>query len=68
MAAYIPVALVCVINISNAVPVGAQMAWLSSKSKGCPLEVSRVAAVIHFAVAQGPLPAVGGGRVQPTTP
>jgi hypothetical protein len=68
MAAHIPVALGCVTNISSGVPVGAQMAWLSSKSKGCPFEVSRVAAVIHCAVTQGPLAPGGGGSVQPTTP
>jgi hypothetical protein len=43
------------------------MAWLSISSKGCPLEVIRVAAVINCAVTQGPLPAVGGGMAQPAT-
>src|SRR5262245_20010122 len=58
---------VCVTVISSGVPVGAQIAWLSSSSRGWPLEVTRVAAVTNCAVIQGPLAAVGGGRVQPAT-
>jgi hypothetical protein len=67
MAGYVPVALVCVAITSNGVPVGAHFAWLSNNSNGCPFEVMRVAAVIHSAVAQGPLAAGGGGNVQPAT-
>ena len=48
-------------------PVGTQMAWLSINSKGTPLEKIRVAEVIQVAVTHGPLPAMGGGIVQPAT-
>jgi hypothetical protein len=47
--------------------VGAQMAWLSSKSSGTPFDKTRVAEVTHCAVTQGPLAAGGGGSVQPAT-
>jgi hypothetical protein len=50
---YIPVTLVCVATISSGVPLGVQIAWLSSKRTGIPLEVMRVAAVTHWAVTQG---------------
>jgi hypothetical protein len=43
------------------------MAWLSSSGKGWPFDVMRVAAVVHWAVTQGPLPFGGGGNVQPAT-
>ena len=46
-------------------PVGAQVAWLSCNNTGCPLEVTRVAALTNCAVTQGPLAAAGGGNVQP---
>src|SRR5689334_17361040 len=49
----------------SGVPVGAQIAWLSSSSSGWPLEVTRVAELTNCAVTHGPLPAVGGGSVQP---
>ena len=51
----------------SGVPVGAQMAWLSSSSTGCPFDVTRVAAVTHCAVTHGPLAAGGGGSAQPAT-
>jgi hypothetical protein len=41
------------------------VAWLSWSSTGCPSEVIRVAAVVNWAVAHGPLPAEGGGIEQP---
>jgi hypothetical protein len=47
------------------VPVGAQTAWLSCKSTGNPLEVTRTALVTHCAVTQGPL--AGGTNGQPAT-
>jgi hypothetical protein len=31
----------------SGVPVGAQIAWLSSNNSGCPFEVMRVAAVTN---------------------
>jgi len=62
-----PIALVCVATISKGAPVGAQSAWLSSNSSGWPLDLMRNAAVVHCAVTQGPLPAVGGGIVHPAT-
>ena len=34
-------------------PFGAQIAWLSISTNGCPLEVTRVAATIHCAVTHG---------------
>ena len=49
------------------VPVGAQVAWLSNNSNGCPFEVMRVAALVHCAVTQGPLAVGGGGNAQPAT-
>ena len=54
-------------TMTSGVPVGAQIAWLSSNRSGCPLDVTRVAPVIHWAVTQGPLAAGGGGSVQPAT-
>jgi hypothetical protein len=36
-----------VIAIIKGVPVGAQIAWLSMSSKGCPFEVMRVAALTN---------------------
>ena len=62
-----PSTRVCVTAISSGVPVGAQIAWLSNSSNGCPLEVTRVRAVIHCAVTHGPLAAGGGGSAQPAT-
>jgi hypothetical protein len=64
---YVAVTRVCVITTISGVPVGVQMAWLSSNKSGCPLDVTRVAAVIHCAVTQGPLAVGGGGNVQPAT-
>jgi hypothetical protein len=61
----VPVTRVCVETIMRGVPVGTQIAWLSSSSNGCPPEVMRVAEVIHCAVTHGPLPAIGGGMAQP---
>jgi hypothetical protein len=63
--AQVPVTRVCVETIIRGVPVGAQIAWLSNSNNGCPLEVIRVAEVIHCAVTHGPLPAIGGGIAQP---
>lgn len=40
------------IGISG-VPFGAQIAWLSISTSGCPLLVTRVAATIHWAVMHG---------------
>jgi len=53
--------------ICNGVPVGVQVAWLSSSSSGCPFDVTRVAAVTNCAVTQGPLAVGGGGNEQPET-
>ena len=58
---------ICVARISSGVPVGAQIAWLSSKSSGCPFEVTRVADVMNWAVTHGPFPLGGGGNVHPAT-
>jgi hypothetical protein len=62
---YVPFTRTCVSAIINGVPVGTQMAWLSCRSKGSPLEVTRTAATIQFAITQGPLAAMGGGKAQP---
>jgi len=64
---HVPVTRVCVATINSGVPVGTQMAWLSRRRRGCPLEVTRVAAVVHCAVTHGPLPALGGGMAHPAT-
>lgn len=53
--------------IISGVAVGAHIAWLSNNNNGCPLEVTLVAAVVNCAVTQGPLPALGGGMMQPVT-
>jgi hypothetical protein len=50
---YVPITLVCVDNIINGVPFGAQIAWLSMSSTGIPPAVTRRAAVTHCAVTQG---------------
>ena len=54
--------------INSGVPVGTQVAWLSSSNNGWPFEVSRVAAVVHCAVTQGGwVPDDSAGSVQPAT-
>jgi hypothetical protein len=50
----------------SGVPVGAQIAWLSRRTTGTPPAVTRVAAVTHCAVTQGPLPP-GGTKAHPAT-
>lgn len=37
----------------SGVPLGTQIAWLSSNNTGIPLDVTRVAAVTQLAVTQG---------------
>jgi hypothetical protein len=64
---HMAVTRVCVTRIIKGVPVGAQIAWLSSKSNGWPFEVTRVAEVTNCAVMHGPFAAGGVGRVQPAT-
>ncbi len=51
---------------ASGVPVGAQIAWLSSSTAGWPATKTRVAATTHCAVTHGPLPA-GGTKAQPAT-
>ena len=53
--------------MTSGVPVGVQMDWLVFRRTGWPFEVTRVAAVgaMNVAETQGPLPAFGGGIVQP---
>jgi hypothetical protein len=53
--------------MTKGVPEGAQMAWLSSRSSGTPLERSFVAELTNWALTHGPLAAVGGGNAQPAT-
>lgn len=48
-----PVTRVCVTVIISGVPLGTQMAWLSSNRTGMPLEVILVAAVTQLAVTHG---------------
>jgi hypothetical protein len=50
---HIAVTRVCVVTINSGVPFGAQRAWLSRSSTGCPFDVTRVAAVVHVAVTHG---------------
>src|SRR5271165_5255593 len=52
---------------SSGVPVGAQRDWLSSKTNGWPIEVTRTDPTMYCAVMQGPLAAGGGGKAQPAT-
>jgi hypothetical protein len=52
---------------SKGVPVGTQIAWLSSRSNGWPFENTRVAHVTNCAVTHGPFAAGGGGNAQPAT-
>jgi len=47
------VTLSCVAKIMSGVPLGTQIAWLSSSKTGIPLEVTLAAAVTHWAVIQG---------------
>jgi hypothetical protein len=58
---------VCVARISSGVPVGVQIAWLSSSNSGWPFDVTRVADVMNWAVTHGPFAPGGGGSVQPAT-
>jgi hypothetical protein len=60
----IPFTLICVTMMFSPVPVGEQIAWLSCNSTGIPPARTRVAAVIHCAVTQGPLP-LGGTNEHP---
>src|ERR1700741_2832288 len=65
---HVAVTWVCVEVIISGVPVGMQVAWLSSSSSGCPIDVTRVAAVVHCAVAHGgEVPLVIAGNVHPAT-
>jgi len=51
----------------SGVPVGTQMAWLSSSSNGCPFEVNLTAELTNCAVTHGPFAPGGGGNAQPAT-
>jgi hypothetical protein len=62
---HIPLTRICVTAGINGVPVGAQIAWLSSSKSGTPLLNTRVAEVTYCAVTHGPLAPGGGGKVQP---
>jgi hypothetical protein len=64
---HVPVTLVCVTVIISGVPLGIQMAWLSSSSTGMPVEVMRVAPVTHWAVTQGNGLPAGVRKGQPAT-
>jgi hypothetical protein len=52
--------------MTSGVPVGRQVAMLSISTSGWPFEVTRTAAVVHCAVAQGGAPELIAGNVQPT--
>jgi len=62
---YIPFTRICVLAMVKGVPVGVQIAWLSSNKTGCPLAFTRRAALTHGALTQGPFAAGGGGSAQP---
>jgi hypothetical protein len=64
---HVPMARIWVKVMIRGVPVGAQVAWLSTNSNGLPLVVIRVAPVTHWAETQGPLAFGGDGKVQPAT-
>ena len=51
--AHIPMTRICATTGISGVPLGAQIAWLSISTNGCPLLVTRVAAMIHWAVMHG---------------
>jgi hypothetical protein len=50
---YIPTTRTCVELTINGVPLGTQVAWLSSNSTGMAFDVTRVADVVHCPVTQG---------------
>jgi hypothetical protein len=62
-----PVTRGCVCTISSGVPVGAQIAWLSKSTTGCPVAKTQVAPLTHCALTHGPLAVGGGGNAQPAT-
>jgi hypothetical protein len=64
---HIPFTRIWVTTMLSGVPVGAQIAWLSCNNTGMPPARTRVAAVTHWAVTQGPLAPGGGGNVHPAT-
>jgi hypothetical protein len=49
------------------VPVGAQVEVEEASRSGIPPASTRVDPLVHWQVTQGPLPAFGGGMVQPAT-
>jgi hypothetical protein len=53
--------------IISGVPVGTQLAWLVSTTRGCPFDVTLVVPEVHCAVTHGPFPDGGGGKVHPAT-
>ena len=53
MVPHMPVTRVCVATISSGVPFGMHVAWLSISKTGIPFDITRVAALIHWAVTQG---------------
>jgi len=50
---HIPFTRTCVTTIFSGVLFGVQEAWLSCNSTGCPITLTRTAAVTHCAVTQG---------------
>jgi hypothetical protein len=60
---YVPFTLTCVTTTLNGLPVGTQMDWLSCNNTGTPPARTRVAPVIHCAVAH-----VGLGTVERPQP
>jgi hypothetical protein len=52
----VPLTRIWVATILSGVPVGAQIAWLSCSKTGTLPALTRVAALTHWAVAQGGLP------------
>ena len=49
----LPIARVCAATGSSGVPLGAHTAWLSIRTSGWPLDITRVAATTHCPVTQG---------------
>lgn len=55
----------CTTDTIRGVPVGAQIDIPLCTSTGCPLTVTRAAAVVHDADTHGPFATGGGGNVHP---
>src|SRR5664280_200673 len=60
-------ALVWAATGSSGVPVGTQRPVPPMIASGCPIEVTLTVPTVNWPLTHGPLPAVGGGKVQALT-